>query len=116
MAVIAAHKDRRFWCDWIDQFFRRQLGGSPFGFIPVASHDPFAFRRLLGAFADAAGEFFWAGGIVQLHRVESEASVDKMHMRTAKRGQESLAFGSAHARVGASPIFDNGSGGGREPA
>src|SRR6266704_6023192 len=99
MAVIAAHKDRRFWCDWIDQFFRRQLGGSPLGFIPVAAHDPFAFRRLLGTLADAAGEFLWAGGIVQLHRVKGEASVDEMHMRVVKAGEEEFALSIDHARA-----------------
>src|SRR5205809_7285833 len=113
MAVIAAHKDRRFWCDWIDQFFRRQLGGSPLGFIPVAAHDPFAFRRLLGAFADAAGAFLRARGIVQLHGVKREASVDEMYMRVVEAREEELAFGIDHVRIGGSPIIGLGIGAAR---
>ena len=71
---------------------------------------------MLGAFADAAGAFLRARGIVQLHGVKREASVDEMYMRVVEAGKKELGFGIDHARVGASPIIDIGIGADRDNA
>ena len=88
VAVVAADKYRRVRGQRIDQFLGRHGGGRPFGFIPVAADDPFALGCLLGLFANAAGKFRGAGGVVQLHAVERQAAVDEMHVRVVEAGQQ----------------------------
>ena len=80
VAVVATHKDGPIQADRIDQFLAGHGGGSPFRFVPVATGYPFALGRLLYLFANSTGKFRGAGGVIQLHAVERQAAIDKMHV------------------------------------
>ena len=67
VAVVPAQEHWRVPGDWINQFFSGQLRRRPFGFVPVATKHPFAFRRLFGAFTNPAYEFFFTGHVIKLH-------------------------------------------------
>ena len=89
MAVIAAHETQA--CRESQESISSLVGicaGVPFGFIPVAAGNPLALWRRLGALRDTASEFLRAGGVIELHAVEREPAIDKMHMRVVEARQQ----------------------------
>ena len=110
MAVVTAYENRCVWGDRIDQLFGGQLGWIPLGFIPIATHDPLAFRGLLDLLTDAAGKLLGAGGVIELYRVELQATTNEMNVRIVEAGQQQFTSGVNHAGVGAVPRFNIGVG------
>ena len=96
MTVVALNENWSVTRDWVYQLLRRKLRLGPFGFIPSAAQNPFAFRRLFHLGRDAFCELLRRCGISKLNLFELCAALDEMHVRVVKSGQQQFAASIDH--------------------
>ena len=103
MAIVAIHENRSIGSSRINQFFGGKLSRCPFGFVPVTSENPLAFRSFRRLLADSAGKFLGSAGVIELYVVELQASTDEVNVGIVEAWQEQFSFGINQPSLKAAP-------------
>src|SRR5436190_18249065 len=106
VTVIALYENWSGTRHCVNELFSRKLWLGPFGFIPAATQNPFAFRRLFRLCRDALRELLRARSISKLNLIELRSTLDKMNVRVVKSREHQLAAGIDHFRFWAAPQID----------
>ena len=87
MSIVALDKNWRIPGHWIHELLSGKLRRRPFGFVPAAAQNPFAFRGLGRLRRNTPCELLRGCHIRQVNLIQLRAALDEMHMRVVESGQ-----------------------------
>ena len=103
MPVVAAYEHWRVGRKGINQTSCRDHLRTPLGLVPIATQNPFTFRRSLGAVANAARKLLLTIGIVELNAIELHPAAHEVDMSVIETGQEQHPRGIDRLRMWPTP-------------